>query len=184
MTDRQTEKAPSRWWERMLDGQHDWGSLETSPPRNGVSRFRLVVYPPGIDGVDRRLLRIWRAWPTWGALIWLAVQIALGALLTPLTAFAVSTIAYVGGGIVLFGLIAELRTRVRTLTVVRMAGYSDEHSKATFVELNTLVSVLWLADTERDSGRWSPAEHEAAWWQVYDRLGQLQLGSADVRATR
>jgi hypothetical protein len=178
MTDRQatqpTDPTPARWWVRMLDGQRDWGSVEVSPTRYGVTKYRLVLYPPGIDPTERRLLRAWRAWPTWGALIWLAAQIVLGAFVTPGTAFVVSIVAYLGAGIMLYTRVAELRTQVRTLNVVRIAGYADQHAdqhaEEAFVKLKQLVTALCRADDERAVGRLSPTAHEAAWWQVYDEL--------------
>src|ERR1700709_2459043 len=50
----------AQWWALVLDGRHGWGSLDISPTRHGVTRYQLVVFPPGIDMVERRLLRAWR----------------------------------------------------------------------------------------------------------------------------
>jgi hypothetical protein len=166
------------WWTLVLDGRHDWGSLDTSPTRHGVTRYRLVVFPPGIDTVERRLLRAWRAWPTCGAVLWVVLQIILGAVLSAGAAFAVSTIAYLASGLFLFARVAELRSRVRTLSVVRIAGYTDPRSAAMFVELKSLVAELRHADSQRDRGQSSQADHESTWWQVYDRLGENHLGPA------
>lgn len=174
-------KVAARWWERMLDGRHVWGSLEVSPPRYGVARYRLVVFPPGIDTNDRRLLRVWRAWPTWGAVGWLAIQIVLNGLLAPGTAFGVPTAAYLGAGIFLFTRVGELRGQVRTLNITRIAGYADQHAAAMFVKLEALVAVLCRADDECDAGQWSRADHEAAWWQVYDQLGPESSGALPSR---
>jgi hypothetical protein len=44
--------------------------------------------------------------------------------------------------------------------------------------LKSLVAALGLADSQRDRGQSSPADHESTWWQVYDRLGQNRLGPA------
>lgn len=171
-------RAFARWWALVLNGRHDWGSLDISPTRHGVTRYRLVVFPPGIDMVERRLLRAWRAWPTWGAVLWLVSLIVLDAALSPGAAFATSTIAYLASGLFLLARVAELRSRVRSLSVVRIAGYADERSAARFVELKSLVAALGLADSQRDRGQSSPADHESTWWQVYDRLGQNRLGPA------
>jgi hypothetical protein len=168
--------AIPRWWARLLDGRHEWGAIDTSPTRHGVTRYRLVVFPPGTDAVERRLLRAWRAWPTWGLMVWVVAQFLVGTILTPGTAFVASTIAYLAVGAVLFARVAELRTRVRTLSVVQMAGYPDPHSAAVFKELKSLAAALCHADYLRDSGQSSPADHEAAWWRVYDRLDQNLAG--------
>ena len=47
-----TENAPARprWWSRLLDGPHQWGSLDATVGRYGVQRDRLIVYPPGTAG--------------------------------------------------------------------------------------------------------------------------------------
>ncbi|MGH3644151.1 MAG: DUF6611 family protein [Mycobacterium sp.] len=167
-------RAFARWWAVVLDGSHDWGSVDVSPTRHGVTQYRLVLFPPGLDIAERRLLRARRAWPTWGAVVWVASQIVLSSFLTPPTAFAASTIAYLAAGAVLFARVAELRARVLTLSVVRIAGYPDPHSATMFTELKSLVATLCQADAQRDRGQSSPVEHEAIWWQVYDRLSQNQ----------
>jgi hypothetical protein len=171
-------RAFAQWWTLVLDGRHDWGSVDASPTRHGVTRYRLVVFPPGIDTVERRLLRAWRAWPIWGAVLWVVSQIVSGAILTPGAALATSTTIYLASGLFLFARVAELRSRVRTFSVVRIAGYPDERSAAMFAELKSLVATLCRADSQRDRGQSSPADHESTWWQVYERLGQNHSGPA------
>jgi hypothetical protein len=63
------------------------------------------------------------------------------------------------------------------LIVVRIAGYADEGVAALFAELKSLVVMLCQADDRRDRGQSSPADHEAAWWQVYERLGEICPGT-------
>lgn len=166
----------ARWWALVLDGRHDWGSVDASPTRHGVTHYRLVVFPPGTDTVERRLLRAWRAWPMWGAVLLVVSQIVLGAFFAPGAALAVSASAYVAGSVFLFARVSELRSGVRTLSVVRIAGYTDQRSAAMFTELKSLLAVLCHADAQRDRGESSPTDHEAAWWRVYDRLGQIHPG--------
>ena len=170
--------AIARWLALVLDGRTDWGSVDTWPTRHGVTRYRLVVFPPGIDTVERRLLRAWRAWPTWGMVLWLVSQIVLGAFVTTGAALATSIFAYLASGALLFARVAELRSRVRTLSVVHIAGFTDEESAAMFGELKSLVAELCHADAQRDRGLSTPADHEAAWWRVYDRMGQDHPGPA------
>jgi hypothetical protein len=71
MDDGQFARLP--WWLRPLDGGPTWGSLDSYPRRFGVKRYRLVVFPPGISPEERRLLRLWRSWPVWGALLWACI---------------------------------------------------------------------------------------------------------------
>jgi hypothetical protein len=134
----------------------------------------LVVFPPGFDTVERRLLRAWRAWPTGGAGLWLVLEIVLGVFPTPGVALATSIGTYLACAAILFARVAAIRARVRTLAVVRMAGYPDADSAARLIELKLFVAELRFADAERAEGHWSQADHEAAWWRVYDRLDQNQ----------
>jgi hypothetical protein len=143
-----------------------------------VTRYRLVVFPPGIDTVERRLLRAWRAWPAWGAVLWAVSQFVASVALSAGTALVVSTFAYLSSGAILFACVAELGSRVRTLTVVRIAGFTDQHTAARFAELKSLAATLCRADAERDRGDSSPAVQEVVWWQVYDRLDPSHPGRA------
>jgi len=49
-----------RGWLRVIDGDRPWGSIDIRPDRFGVTRYRLVVYPPGITESERRLVRVAR----------------------------------------------------------------------------------------------------------------------------
>jgi hypothetical protein len=111
----------------------------------------------------------------WGAVMWMVSQLMLSTFLTGGAAFAISTIACLAAGAALFARVAELRTRVRALSVVRIADYPDERAAAQFTELKSIFAALCHADAQRDRGRCSPADHEAAWWRSYDRLGQFQF---------
>ena len=35
-------------WHRLIDGDRTWGSLAISSTRYGVTRYRLVMFPPGL----------------------------------------------------------------------------------------------------------------------------------------
>ena len=88
------------WW-RLLDGERPWGAVDILPDRYGVTRYRLVVYPPGISDTDRR----------WAAMAGLA---DVGAspvdrvwdrddeVTGRLSAIGVSTAAFLGCGAVTF----------------------------------------------------------------------------------
>ena len=49
-----------RGWLRLIDGDRPWGSIDIKPDRFGVTRYRLVVYPPGISESERRRVRVAR----------------------------------------------------------------------------------------------------------------------------
>ena len=163
--------APVRWWIRVLDGERSWGSIDVRPGEFGAVRYRLVVFPPGATGAERRLLRLSRAWPAWGAVLWLVSEICLSRALGPWAAFGISTMAYLGMEAVLIGRVGALRPQVRKLSVEVIAGYTDRRSAAIYAEIKALVNKLANADAMRAQGQMRAIDHEAAWWQVYDRLG-------------
>jgi hypothetical protein len=161
---------------RVLDGQRSWGSIDTGVSRQGFRRYRMVVFPPGISDVERRMLRLWRRWPIWGATVWLVTVIPFVGTPNSHMAVIVATILYVGSGATLFVMLGSVRTRVRTLSVVLISGYSNPAAAAAYTELKAVAIVLCAADALRDEGSISPVQHEALWWQVYDRLGRRTDG--------
>src|SRR5258707_12438425 len=82
-----------RGWLRLLDGDRPWGSIDIRPDRFGVTRYRLVVYPPGISESERRRVRVARGWPLWGALVWCICEIFMNSMTTPCIARASSSAA-------------------------------------------------------------------------------------------
>lgn len=175
-------RVHARWWSRVLDGDHVWGSIGVWSSRYGVSRYRLVVFPPGISGAQRRLLRLWRAWLTWGALLWLTSEICLGGILTPWTVLGFSTIVYLSAGAVTLALAGDLRSQVRTLSVV-VVDRRPDRSAAMYAEWETLVGLLTDADDLREQGRLSAIDHDAEWRRVYDRLGPGRPHSIEERSS-
>jgi hypothetical protein len=92
------QRPVARWWARVLDGQRPWGSIDFVASRQGFRSYRLVVFPPGITDVERRLLRLWQRWPIWGALVWLLVVIPFGGTPSASMAAVAATVLYVGTG--------------------------------------------------------------------------------------
>jgi len=169
MDDRRTGLL-RRGWLRLLDGDRPWGSIDIRPDRFGVTRYRLVVYPPGISESERRRVRVARGWPMWGALVWVACEIFLSNLTPPWTAFAVSTAACLGSGLVAFAMAGAPRTRVRTMAAMVMAGHHEPISDAARDRLERLAATLMEADERLKSGQISAIQHEMVWWQVYDEM--------------
>src|SRR6187551_1478872 len=114
-----------RGWSRLLDGDRAWGSIEIRPDRFGVTRYRLVVFPPGIDDAERRRVRMARGWPLWGALVWVFCEISLSNTLGPWTALVVSTAIYLGLGLVATASAGVTHKQVRTIGTTVMAGHYD-----------------------------------------------------------
>ena len=155
---------------RVPDGDRSWGSVKMWPGQDGVLQYRLVVFPPGITGAERRLLRLSRAWPAWGAALWLISEICLTSPLGPSAAFGISTMAYLGLEAVLVGTVGALNLQVRRLSVALVAGYTDRSSAAVYAKIKALVDTLTQADAMCAQGQMTAVDHEATWWQVYDRL--------------
>jgi len=161
-----------RGWLRLVDGAFPWGSFIVCLDRMGVTRYRLVIYPPGINDTERRRLRVWRGWPMWGALLWIASYVILHGLIGPGTALGISTAAFVGTGVVAFIRAGDVRGRVRTMSATVMSGYPDPLSQDARRELRVLAATLIEADDRRQLGLLSPIEYEMTWWRVYDQIEQ------------
>jgi hypothetical protein len=159
-------------WRRLLDGGRTWGALDVSPSRYGVTRYRLIVFPPGISPDERMLLRLWRSWPIWGTLAWLALEMFLVPAMGPGAAFATSTGLCAGAGGLAMALTGSTRTRVHMLSVVRMAGFDDAMANERLAALYALADELAEADRRLAAGESNSVVHEAVVWSVYDRLAQ------------
>ena len=157
-------------WLRLLDGDCPWGSIDIRPYRFGVTRYRLVVYPPGISESERRRVRVARGWPLWGALVWVTCEIFMNSMTGPWTTLAVSTAAFLGSGLVAFAMAGAQRTRVRTMAAMVMAGHLDPISGAARNRLELLAATLIEADDRLASGHISAIQHEMVWWQVYEQM--------------
>jgi hypothetical protein len=158
---------------RLLDGRRTWGSFDVYPSRYGVTRYRLVVFPPGISQDERRLLRGWRTWPLWGTALFLAAQIWLTNTTTTAWALAVSTALWLFTGAAAFALAGGTRTRVHTLIALSMNGVRDDAAASRLAQMRTLAAVLLAADEQRAEGELAEHEHEAICWRVYERIAQF-----------
>jgi hypothetical protein len=160
-------------WRRVLDGGRTWGSLEVSPTRYGVSRYRLVVFPPGISADDRMLLRAWRTWPAWGLATFLVLEVLLVPAVGPGAALGISAVVVLGAGALVMAMTGANRGGVRTLTAVRQAGANDTDAAERLVEFYSLAHCLTDADRMLEAGEIRGPEHELLVWRVYDRMAVL-----------
>lgn len=168
-----------RWCALVLDGENRWGFVRIQIDRFGVTRYRLVVYPPGITDLERRRLRIWRGAPIWGAALWVLAEIFLQQVASPWTALAISTGTVVALAAVAMSKAGETRTRVRAMSVVTMPGFTDAATHAAREELLAKAMTLTCADERVDEGSMSPLDHEALWWQIYEQLAPARAGTSD-----
>jgi hypothetical protein len=155
----------------MLDGDRPWGSIDVRPDRFGVTRYRLVVFPPGISDAERRRVRVARGWPLWGALVWVFCEIWLSDMTGPWTALVTSTAIYLGLGLVATTRAGDPRRQVRTLAAMVMAGHHDPISGAARDKVEELAATLMDADERLARGEISATAHEMTWWRVYDQMG-------------
>ncbi len=182
----ETQRRPGRihrWCSRLLDGDSRWGFARIQIDRFGVTRYRLVVYPPGIDAAERRRLRIWRGSPIWGAALWVVAEICLQQLMGPWTALAISSASVILLGGVARTMVGETPTMVRTMGVMTMPGHTDAATIGARNKLQAMVATLYDADERVDAERMSPIEHEALWWQVYDQLAPNRLAVSGGRGS-
>jgi hypothetical protein len=156
----------------LLDGERTWGSLQVSEGRYGMSRYHLVVFPPGLRREERIPLRLWRSYPIWGLALWLTLHVAVMTATSPGYAFAVSTGTCLALGAVVLAMSGPARGAVRTLTVVRMVGVHDDEILVRHHEFQALAERLIRADALFEAGALTAAQHEAAVWYVYDQIGR------------
>jgi hypothetical protein len=162
-----------RGWRRALDGDCRWGSFDIRPDRFGVTRYRLVVFPPGISDAERRHVRIARGWPLWAAVVWVICEIWMSQMMGPWTALAISTAIYVGLGVFATMRAGDAHRQVRATGAVVMAGYHDPASRAARDQIVGLAGVLMEADELLARGAISATTHEMIWWRVYDRMAPV-----------
>ncbi len=159
-----------RGWHRLLDGDRRWGSIDVHPDRFGMTRYRLVVFPPGISEPERRRVRLARGWPMWGALVWVACEVWFTEVTGPWTALLLSTAALVGFGLAATATAGPSRGQVKTMAATVSAGYHDPRSAARRDQLGKLALALMDADERLERGQISAVDHELTWWQVYDEI--------------
>ena len=172
----QVPPAEPRWWSRLLDGAHPWGSFDATVGRYGIRRYRLIVYPPGSTAADRRLARMWRGWPITGAALALLAFMLFGNVVaSPATVLGYAVAFYVGTGALLFLRAGPARVRVRSMSIILMPKGADVRELCKYAEWRMLVHMLTMADRMQATGATSLVEHEASWWKAYDRLGAINV---------
>ena len=162
------EKYPSR--RRLLDGAAPWGAVNVRADRFGITRYWLVVYPPGITAAERRRIRAWRGWPLWGAALWVVSLIALSEVLEGWAGVVLSTALYATAGIVTYVRAGDLRAKVRSADVMLMPGSRDQQAVAVCATIRVLAATMIHADQQLRAGAISPTMYEAIWWRVYQSM--------------
>jgi hypothetical protein len=179
----ETQKRPGRLHRclaLLLDGENSWGFVRIQADRFGVTRYHLVVYPPGLNDDERRRLRIWRGAAVWSVALWLLLEITLHRVIGAWTTLAVSTATAIVLVVTALAKVGDNRTRVRAIAVLTMAGHTDAETMAERDELLSRAMALATADQQLREERLSPLEHEALWWRIYEQLAPAG-GGASVR---
>lgn len=158
------------WRRRLLDGAAQWGAVNVRAERFGITRYWLVVYPPGITAAERRRIRAWRGWPLWGAVLWVVSLVALAHLLGGWTPVLLSTAAYAAAGSVTYVRAGDLRAKVRAADVMIMPGSRDQQALTASATIRVLAATMIHADQQLRTGAITPTIHEAIWWRVYRSL--------------
>ncbi len=91
------------------------------------------------------------------------------AAASPDTVLALAVAVYVSIGALLFLRAGPARVRVRSMSVILMPK-ADARERRRYTEWQTLVDMLTRADRLLRAGAISIVEHEATWWEAYDRL--------------
>jgi hypothetical protein len=165
-----------RWWSLLLDGAHQWGSFDATVGRHGVRRYWLIVYPPASSPADRRLARLWRGWPITGAVLALLAVMLLGnAAASPDTVLGYAVAAYAGIGALLFLRARPACVQARSLSIILMPNRPYGRERVGYVEWLTIVRMLTRADDMLATRAISLVEHEAIWWEAYDRLEAIDV---------
>ncbi len=158
---------------RLFGDRRTWGSFDIYPSRYGITRYRLVVFPPGMSQDERRMLRAWRSWPAWGTALFLAAQIWLTHSMTTGSALAFSATLWLVSGAAVCALAGGTRTRVHTLIAIATSGSPDEGTVGRLMAMRTLTATLLAADTRRAEGELTEPEHEAICWHVYEQMALI-----------
>jgi hypothetical protein len=169
-TQHQAVEPGARWFSRVLDGDRPWGSYDVKISQYGVRHYRLIIYPPGTTTVDRRLARLRRGWPLGGAVLILFAIMIGDAVSSPYTVPAVAITTYLSIRVLLSLLAGPERVHVKSMSLVLMPVITDENERRRHTEWKALTHMLTRADDMLSTGAISPVEHEAIWWQAYDRL--------------
>lgn len=157
--------------DRLAEGPSVWGSFSAGAGRFGVCRYRLVVFPPGVNSMQRRRLRLWRGWPLWGPLLWLAVAVGLSTCgASGPVGLAVATTVLVVSGVASRRAAGRLIAAVRTVDLTTIPGYDIPEGMPTPRSIADTVGELRSADGRLARGAITPVEHEVVWQRVYDSI--------------
>jgi hypothetical protein len=151
-----------------------WGSLEVSDlataRRSGVTRYRLEIFPPGTNSVERRELLRFRQWRLWGALAALLGEFLVGTIWPGWMGPIYIAVAYIAA--LMFGLqlTKRLRKSLRGVTVATILAGGSTYTEGEMGLLQSCVADFERLDREYAEGLISPVQYESAWANLYARV--------------
>jgi hypothetical protein len=151
-----------------------WGSLGGGPVRFGGRHYRLVVYPPGTDDRERRLLRTAQWWPGAGALLAVTAFGILGDLFGLPVAFALATALYLGPLLALRHVVRRPRRDVSVVHAEYLWGPGTAADLARCRRVVSLSSTLTDAERALDRGALTPVDFQRIWGDVHAEATRLQ----------
>jgi hypothetical protein len=155
--------------------QGPWGNLEVSDVasarRSGLTRYRLEVFPPGTNFVERHQLSRFRQWRLWGAFVALVGEFLFGDIWrgwqVPLCLVGI----YLVGLIVGARATRRLRAATHTLRVATAMVGGSTYVEGDLDLLERCVTEFEHLDGQRAERRIEPVEYESAWSRIYVLLG-------------
>jgi hypothetical protein len=150
-----------------------WGRVDADAMPYGITRYRLVVFPPGITPGARLRVRAWRAWPVVGAVVSVVAAIAASSQVGYALAVATGCLTYLGGLAALGASALPERRAVRQVWAEdpgETAGMDDVLGAA---RVRLLAELLCAADEAQAVGELSDDEYRDVWGCVYGQVGDL-----------
>jgi|SRR4051812_39399290 hypothetical protein len=144
------------------------------PVRTGGRAYRLVVFPPGTEGRERWLLRLWRGWPFSGALLAVVTVGELGGPVGLPGALVLGLAFFLGP---LLWLRHTVRRQRRDLAVVRAEYLFGPGTPADLARCKRVVGLSsTLLDAERafDRGELSPVDFQRIWGEAHAEARVLE----------
>ncbi|AMM21377.1 hypothetical protein AX769_16115 [Frondihabitans sp. PAMC 28766] len=163
-------RPPSSHSAGIADGQHLWGRVDYGVSGPGaLRRIRLTVYAPGTNASERRLLRVWHAWPivsvAWGVLMMVLVSVrSLGP------ECVAGVVAYALATVILVSRTRRLRHASRRIAVstIEIGGRQRREGDASL--LGATLQRLGSLEHEVRAGLLDPIGFELRWAEAYQLI--------------
>ncbi|KTR50837.1 hypothetical protein NS359_12920 [Curtobacterium oceanosedimentum] len=147
-------------------GWHPWGRCSVQPVTRALWSGRtLEVHAPGTTTGELLLLRALQVWGAAGALVAVALVVALHRV--PAVGVVVAVLVYVVGFVLLGRATRRVRPGVRTLTVTVFHGNGRPEVHGDVRLLEASLDLLCLVEDAVRRGQVSRVEYEQVWGQVW-----------------